>query len=161
MILVALPYTSHSHGSVEEDVMRISEVMTKGVQYLPPDTNLMDAARKMRDIDCGFLPVSNAKGERLAGVITDRDIAIRAVAAGMDPSQTKVSEVMSAHVDYCYAKDALESATDIMSSKGIYRLVVLDDAASKKLCGVISLGDVLRHNREDLATHAAKEITHQ
>jgi CBS domain-containing protein len=141
--------------------MRISDVMTKEVQFLPPDTNLKEAAQKMREIDCGFLPVSNAKGERLSGVITDRDITIRAVAEGMDPAQTKVSDVMSAHVDYCYAKDALESATDIMSSKGIYRLVVLDDASSKRLCGVISLGDVLRHNREDLAGNAAKEISAQ
>jgi FOG: CBS domain len=141
--------------------MRISEVMTKNVEYLPPNATLKDAAQKMRELDCGFLPISNEQGERLAGVITDRDITIRAVAEGLDPSQTKVSDVMSPHVDYCYAKDAVESATDIMSSKGIYRLVVLDEPRSKRLCGVISLGDILRHNREDIATYAAKEISSQ
>lgn len=141
--------------------MRISEVMTKEVEYLPPDTSLKDAASKMRELDCGFLPVSNAQGERLSGVITDRDITVRAVAEGLDPERTKVSDIMSPHVDYCYAKDEVESATSIMSNKGIYRLVVLDDPNSKRLCGVISLGDVMRHNCLDIAAGAAKDISSQ
>jgi CBS domain-containing protein len=141
--------------------MKINEVMTKDVEYLPPETSLKEAARKMRELDCGFLPVSNAQGERLSGVVTDRDIAVRAVAEGLDPESTKVSDIMSPHVDYCYAKDSVETATSMMSSKGIYRLVVLDDPNTKRLCGVISLGDVMRHDRVDIAANAARDISSQ
>lgn len=139
--------------------MKISEVMTKDVEYMAPDASLKDAAVKMREKNCGFLPVSNATGERLAGIITDRDIAIRAVAKGLDPETTTAGDIMSNHVNYCYADDDIESATKTMCEQAIYRLVVLTSADNKKLCGVISLGDILRHDREDLAARTAKEIT--
>lgn len=138
--------------------MRISEVMTRNVEYLAPDASLKDAALRMRELDCGFLPVSSVTGESLSGVITDRDIAVRAVAEGLDPANTSVADVMSKHVDYCFAGDALDSATRHMSEKGIYRLVVLDAKDSKQLCGVITLGDLLRHDCDDLAVSAAKRI---
>lgn len=141
--------------------MQIKEAMTKNPDYLPPETSLTDAAKKMLDLDCGFLPVGDGQDKKLTGVITDRDITIRAVAKGEDPNTTQVGSLVSEPVLYCYEEDELESAAESMRKQGVYRLVVLDNKDSKQLAGVISLGDIFRHNKTGLASSAAEEINRQ
>ena len=117
--------------------MRISEVMTRDVKVASPDDTLADAAKLMSRIDCGCLPVSN--GERLVGMITDRDIAIRAVGEGLGPD-TKVSEIMSDEVKYCYESDECADIARNMGDIQLRRLPVVDK--DKRLVGIVSIGDL-------------------
>lgn len=123
--------------------MRISEVMTCDVELITPDATLQEAARMMADEDVGFLPVSDH--DRMVGMITDRDIAIRAVAKGRDPKKTKVRDVMTERVLYCFDDEDADKAAESMSRQQIRRLPIVD--RNKRLVGVISLGDMaLKHN---------------
>jgi len=117
--------------------MQISELMTRDVRIAAPDDSLEHAARMMGEIDAGVLPVG--ENDRLVGMITDRDIAIRAVAEGMGP-QTKVREVMSREVKYCFEDEDLDDVTDNMGELQLRRLPVLN--REKRLVGIVSLGDV-------------------
>jgi len=139
--------------------MKVKDVMTPAARFIEPATTLREAATRMREMGCGFLPVSNADNTRLQGVITDRDIIIRAVAEGMDPNTTTVSAIASHRVLYCCADDDLEQAVQTMEMQKVYRLIVLEDRQSKQLCGVVSLGDINRYNETQLASKAAKAIS--
>lgn len=134
------------------------EVMTSKVSYLTPDATLNTAAKLMRDRNCGFLPIGGGRDNALMGVITDRDIAIRAVADGLSSTDTRVADIMSDHVSYCYADDPIEVTAKRMRAASVYRLIVLKSPENKRLCGVVSLGDILRHNRENVATAVAHGI---
>lgn len=118
--------------------MKVEEVMTRDVQVIQPDAALTDAARMMRDLDVGGLPVCD--GERLLGFLTDRDITVRAIAEGEDPATCKVGDVMSSPIQWCYAEDDVEEAGRRMREKQIRRLAVLD--GNKRLVGIVSLGDL-------------------
>lgn len=139
--------------------MNIKDVMTRNVEYIPSDTTLEEAAMKMRDLDCGFLPIGDSSDSKLQGVVTDRDIVLRALAEGMDPADTTVEQIKSNKVLYCYQDDDLQSAADSMGKQQVYRLIVLNNPEEKRLCGVITLGDILRHNQEHIAEQAAKNIS--
>ena len=118
--------------------MKISEIMTQDPILMSPDSNVRTACEVMRDSDIGFIPVTD--GEKIVGAITDRDIATRAVAAGLDPSQTTVKEVMSRNIVFIYDdQDELEAAR-LMQVKQIRRLAVLN--RNKRLVGVLSLSDL-------------------
>lgn len=117
--------------------MKISEVMTREVRIAGPDTTLADAARTMAELDAGVLPVAN--GERLIGMVTDRDIAIRGVAAGLGPD-AKVGEVMTEDVKYCLAGDDCADVVKNMGDIQIRRLPVIDER--KRLVGIVSIGDL-------------------
>ncbi|SFH26024.1 CBS domain-containing protein [Nitrosospira sp. Nsp14] len=117
-------------------MQKISEVMSSDVQTISPDATIEEAAQEMRDGDFGLVPV--AEDEELLGVITDRDIAIRAVAEGRDPS-TLVREIMSEEVVWASEDDSVEDAARIMSDHQIRRLPVVD--AEQRLVGIVSLGD--------------------
>jgi CBS domain-containing protein len=117
--------------------MRVNEAMTRDVRLATPDETIEDAAKMMAEIDAGVLPVRD--GDRLVGMITDRDIAIRAVAAGKGP-KTPIREVMSPEVKYCYEDEDLDRVTHNMADIQVRRLPVLD--RDKRLVGIISLGDV-------------------
>ncbi len=117
-------------------MQRISEVMSSDVQTTSPDATIEEAAQEMRDGDFGLLPVGDE--EQLLGVITDRDIAIRAVAEGRGPS-TPVSEIMSEDVIWAHEDDSIEEAAEIMSDNQIRRLPVVN--AEQRLVGIVSLGD--------------------
>ena len=119
--------------------MQIREIMTPDVECIGPDETVRDAARRMRDFDVGPLPVCDDNG-RLAGMITDRDITVRAVAEGKDPAATRVREVMTRHVVYCHEDHDVHSAEWLMQSRQIRRLVVVDH--DKRLVGIVSLGDL-------------------
>lgn len=117
--------------------MQVSNAMSTDVRIASPGQSIRDAARMMAEIDAGTLPVG--ENDRLVGMITDRDIAIRAVAAGKDPT-TKVGEVMSAEVKYCFDSDDLEEVAQNMADLKVRRLPVLNK--QKRIVGIVSLGDI-------------------
>lgn len=139
--------------------MQVKDVMTKACEYISPDATLMEAAQKMAQMDIGFLPIGSEAKDKLEGVITDRDIVVRAIAKGLDPNEARVGEIESTRVLYCYQDDNLEKAAQSMRDQHVYRLVVVSDPTNKRLCGVISLGDIHRHNQNQLAAQAAEGIT--
>jgi CBS domain-containing protein len=118
--------------------MWVSEVMSEQVECVSPDDTLQDAALKMRDLGVGPLPV--CENRSVVGMVTDRDITIRAVALGRDPKTTKVSEVMSGEIVCCYDDQELEVAAHLMQTQQIRRVLVLD--RDKRLVGIVSLGDL-------------------
>jgi CBS domain-containing protein len=117
--------------------MQVSEAMTRDVKIAKPDQPIREAARIMAEIDAGVLPVGD--GDRLVGMITDRDIAVRAVAAGKSPD-TPVRDVMSAEVKYCFEDDDLNHVAQNMADIKVRRLPVLNH--DKRLVGILSLGDM-------------------
>lgn len=120
--------------------MQVKEVMCTGVKVIRPDTTLREAAAQMRDCDCGYLPVG--ENDRLTGALTDRDIIIRGVAAGLDPDTATVGEVMTGRIEYCFENDDVRDAAQHMKSDQIRRLAVLNQG--KRLTGVVTLGDIAR-----------------
>lgn len=118
--------------------MQIKDVMTPNVEVVHPDTTLQDAAKKMRDLNVGSLPICD--GQRLVGTLTDRDITVRAIAEGRDPTATSVRGSMTPEVVYCFEDQAVEEAAKLMKEKQIRRLPVLN--RDKRLVGIVSLGDL-------------------
>lgn len=118
--------------------MKIREIMTTAVESIGPGATLRDAAERMCTLDTGILPVV-ADG-RLAGVVTDRDITVRGVAEGRDPSTTKVSEVMTSEVVSCFEDEEVEAAARQMARNQVRRLVIVD--RGQRLAGILSLGDL-------------------
>lgn len=125
--------------------MQIKEIMTRSVEVVRPDSTLQDAAAKMKSLDVGALPVVN--GDQVAGLLTDRDIVVRAIADGKDPRSTPVREVMSADVVAVTDTDDAKEAARVMKERQIRRLVVVD--ASKRVCGIVSLGDLAVDVKDD------------
>src|SRR5690625_287659 len=121
-----------AHPLAEDSVMKISEVMTRNAEYIPSSTTLEEAAVRMREVDSGFLPIGDSPDGRLQGVITDRDIVVRALAEGLDPADTTVEQVRSNKVLYCFQDDDLHSAADSMGQQQVYRLIVLDNPDDKR-----------------------------
>ncbi|MGD8578477.1 MAG: CBS domain-containing protein [Lysobacterales bacterium] len=134
--------------------------MTQNVEYVPTDTSLKEAAELMRRLDAGFLPIGNSSKGKLQGVVTDRDIAVRGVAQGLDPNSATVEEVKTGKVLYCYEGESLEDAARHMGEQKVYRLIVLDNDQDKRMTGVISLADIARHSGNTLSGKATAEITH-
>ena len=118
--------------------MQLRDVMTINVRLVDPGTSLRDAAVLMRDGDFGLLPVG--EHDRLVGTITDRDIAVRAVAAGKDPERTTVREAMSEGIRYCFEDQSVADAAAMMGEQQIRRLPVLN--RDKRLVGIVALGDL-------------------
>jgi len=139
--------------------MQVHQAMTENAEYLLAEANLEDAAKKMRDLNTGFMPIADENQQKLQGIITDRDIAVRAVAEGMDPHATKAKDIETHGVLYCYQDDSLEEAAESMQKQHTYRLLVLNNPNEKRLTGVISLGDIARHNKVELSGEAAKIIS--
>lgn len=118
--------------------MQIKDVMTQCPETIDANAAVMEAAAKMRELDVGSLPVCD--GERLLGLLTDRDIAIRLVAAGLDASLTTVSAIMTPDASYCFDDQTLDEAAVLMEAHQIRRLPILN--RDKKLIGILSLGDL-------------------
>ena len=134
--------------------MKVEDVMTRDVAVASPDQSLQQAARLMCELDIGALPV--ADNERLVGMITDRDIAIRAVADGMGP-QAKVGDVMTSDVKYCYCDQELAEVGDNMADIQLRRLPVLN--RDKRLVGILALGDIATSSDNDCAADALAGIS--
>lgn len=137
--------------------MQIKDVMTPGVECTQPSATLREAAQKMRDLDVGPLPVCG-DDERLAGMITDRDITVRAVAEGRDPGTTLVRDVMTPKVIYCFEDQDVSEAARLMEENQVRRVVVLND--QKRLVGILSLGDLaVDVGDEQLAGHTLEAVS--
>jgi len=121
--------------------MEIRDIMMRSVETVEPDESLCEAARKMASQNIGLLPVW--QDGALVGVVTDRDIVVRGVARGFDPEQTIVEEVMTSMVVSLPESSDLEDASDLMESKHVHRLVVIDDKAMP--VGIVSLDKVALH----------------
>jgi CBS domain-containing protein len=121
--------------------LRAADVMTGDPQTVTADAPLMEAAKKMRELDVGIIPVVESDGDRrLRGVITDRDIAVRAVAEGKDASSTTVGDVMSTDVQTCNKNDSLRDVMDVMESQQVRRVPITDREG--RLVGIIAQADV-------------------
>jgi CBS domain-containing protein len=128
---------------------KVGEIMTRSVAVVQQDDTLQQAAQKMKSLNIGSLPVCD--GDAMVGVVTDRDITVRGVAAGMVPQEALVSEVMTADVRWCSANDSVQQAMDLMGEAQVRRLAVLDE--NRKIVGVVSLGDLAtRQNAHTDAT---------
>ena len=119
--------------------MRVSEAMTRNVRLCTPGQTIREVASMMAEIDAGSMPVG--ENDRLIGMVTDRDIAIRAVAAGKSPD-TPVREVMSEHIHYCFDDEEVDEVAQNMGDIKVRRLPVVN--RDKRLVGILSLGDVAR-----------------
>ena len=121
--------------------MQLKDVMTPGVEVIAPEASIYEAAEKMSHRDVGPLPVCD--GDRLIGMLTDRDITVRAVAAGRDPLTTKVRDVMTPDVVYGFDDQEVEDAARLMEHYQIRRLPVLN--RRQQLVGMVALGDLAVH----------------
>lgn len=134
--------------------MKISECMTRNVAVANPSQTIREAAGMMSDCDVGALPVGD--GERLVGMITDRDIALRAVARNLGP-ETPVSAVMSKEVLYCFADEDVAEVVSNMGEQQIRRLPVVD--RNKRLVGIVSLSDIANGVSPTTAGTAVADIS--
>jgi CBS domain-containing protein len=118
--------------------MKVHEIMTAHARCVGPDNTLVEAAGLMRELDVGALPVCDE--DRLAGMVTDRDITLRGVAGGRDPNTTPIRDVMSPGIVYVFADQQVEEVARIMEQRQIRRVPVLN--REKRLVGIVSLGDI-------------------
>jgi len=136
--------------------MELRDIMTRNVEVVNGNASLKEAATKMKTLDVGLIPVCD--GDRLKGLLTDRDITIRATANGRDPSKTKVSEVMSTDIAYCLEDQAVDEAVILMEARQIRRLPILNQ--DKQLVGIVSLADIAVHvGDRDLTGETLEEIS--
>jgi CBS domain-containing protein len=136
--------------------MQLRDVMTPNVEVVRPNASLQEAAALMRDLDVGSLPVCD--GTRLHGMVTDRDITIRATATGRDPRQTPVREVMTPDLFYCFEDQPVEEAASLMEAHQIRRLPILN--RQKDLVGIVSLGDLaVDTGDEELVGKVLEEVS--
>ena len=117
---------------------KVADIMTRSVATVQREETLQAAARRMREMDVGWLPVLD--GKALVGMVTDRDIAVRGVAEGMVAQESRVADVMTADVIWCSADDAVEDVMAEMGEAQVRRLPVLD--ANKEVVGVLALADL-------------------
>jgi CBS domain-containing protein len=135
--------------------MQVKDAMTTDVELASPNHTIRQAALLMGKTDCGALPVADK--DSLVGMITDRDIAVRAIAAGKGP-KTKVADIMSAEVLYCYEDQTLEEVAENLGDVKVRRLPVMN--REKRLVGILSLGDMAhKGNGIDPAGEALKAIS--
>jgi CBS domain-containing protein len=134
--------------------MKVSEVMTREVETVRPDQPVQDAAGFMLSADAGSIPVT--EGDRLIGMITDRDIAVRGIAKGYGPD-TPVRELMTDDLIVLRVDDDIEEAATKMSQAQVRRLPVIDQ--DERLCGIVSLGDLSREADTDCATEALEGVS--
>jgi CBS domain-containing protein len=134
--------------------MKIRDLMTPDVRTIAPDASIREAAQMMAETDVGVLPVADS--DRLLGMLTDRDIAVRAVAAGRGPD-TSVQDAMSPEIKYCYEDDDVDEVCENMADQQLRRLPVVD--RDKNLVGIVSLSDFARESDSDSAGEALEGIT--
>ena len=133
--------------------MQVSQCMSRNVEVVDPDTSLREAARTMARIDAGVLPVG--ENDRLVGIITDRDITVRAVAEGREPD-APVRDVMSQDIKYCYDDADAEEVLENMGALQLRRMPVVD--RDKRLVGIVSIGDLAKEEEGETG-EAMREIT--
>jgi CBS domain-containing protein len=137
-----------------EEPMKVRDAMTHDVRITNPNETILQAAQTMADLDAGVLPVGDH--DRLVGMITDRDIAIRGIAEGKGPD-TKVRDVMTSEVKYCFDDQEIDEVCRNMGNIKVRRLPVLDH--SKRLVGILSLGDIALAQSNGSAGQALSDIS--
>jgi len=135
--------------------MKVREAMHEGVEWVGPETTLSELARKMRDEDIGAVPIG--ENDRLIGMVTDRDIVIRALPGGRDIASLTARDVMTEGIVYCRANEELGDALRIMEDKKIRRLPVLNE--DKRMIGILSLGDVSSAASHELSGELASAVS--
>jgi len=136
--------------------MKLKDIMTPEVERLHKDVSIQEVAQKMKAIDAGMIPVYD--GDRLVGMVTDRDIVLRMVAEGRDPTRTPAQAVMTPEVIYCFEDQTIDEAGQVMEQHQIRRLIVLN--RDKRLVGVVSLGDLATNRKgKKAAGEALSEIS--
>lgn len=136
--------------------MKLKDIMTREVEIVRPDDSLQTAAQKMRYRNIGFLPV--CEGERLIGVLTDRDIALRATADGVDPRTSLSRDWITTPIVYCFDDQDVDEAAQLMREHQIRRLVILS-RDNKRLVGVVSLGDLAKNVEEKKSGEVLQEVS--
>jgi CBS domain-containing protein len=140
--------------TTQEEIMLVREAMTRDVRTISPDQSIQEAARLMLDIDVGALPVG--ENDKLVGMITDRDIAVRGVAGGKSPTAT-VREVMSKEVKYCFDDEDTNHVCQNMGDQQIRRIPVVD--RNKRLVGILALADLATSTKSGQASAALLGIS--
>jgi len=135
--------------------MKLKDIMTDDVEVVSPKTSVYEAARTMRLLDIGALPVCD--GDRIVGMLTDRDLTVRSIAEGRDPRTTPVKETMTSQIVWCYDDQNVEEAEALMQEQQIRRLPVLDH--DKRLVGIISLGDLATRAHDAGVVSTLEEVS--
>lgn len=135
--------------------MKVNEMMHKGVEWVAAETPVAMLAKKMLQHDIGAIPVG--ENDRLIGMVTDRDITVRAVANGKDTSELTARDIMTKGVIYCQDSEDVDDAVRIMESKQIRRLPVLNE--NKRMVGMLSLGDVSHAASHEIAAEVMKAVS--
>ena len=135
--------------------MQVSQILTREVETIRPDTTVKEAAQRMRSMDVGSLPVCD--GRHLLGMVTDRDITIRVTAEGRDAASTPVQEAMTPDVAYVFEDQDVQEAARVMEERQIRRLPVL--SRDKQLVGILALGDIARTGKDRLSGDALQQIS--
>lgn len=134
---------------------RVADIMTRGVRAMRPSDSVVQAAQAMDELNVGVVPVCD--GERLVGMVTDRDITIRAVAQGKADQGVTLSSVMSSEVSWCYEDQNVEEVMRDMSERQIRRLPVVD--RDKHLVGMVTLGDIAAKTGSDQVSESLADIS--
>jgi CBS domain-containing protein len=124
----------------------VSEIMTRDVRTISPQETIQRAAQMMDELNVGIVPVCD--GEKLVGMITDRDITVRATSVGSAPDQTRVEEVMTADVRWCFDDQSIDEVMEQMADVQIRRVPVVNH--DKKLVGIVALGDIATRVPRDI-----------
>jgi CBS domain-containing protein len=136
--------------------MKVKDIMTKEVEIVHPDDSLKEAAQKMRVRDVGFLPVCD--GDRLVGVLTDRDITLKSTAEGTDPNTSIGRDLITSPVVYCFDDQDVKEAAKLMEEHQIRRLAVLS-REDKRLVGVLSLGDIATNGTKKVSAEILESVS--
>ncbi len=126
--------------------MNITTVMHKGTKWIDPEMSVAKIAALMKEQDIGALPVG--ENDRLIGMVTDRDLALRALGSGKDPTRLTARDVMTKGIIYCRTDQPLEDAIHLMEEKQVRRLPVIDE--NKRMVGMLALGDISHHVSREL-----------
>ncbi len=138
--------------------MQVREIMTENPVCCTPDTNLQEVARLMLEHDCGLIPVvDNQENKKPMGTITDRDIAMRTVAAGQNPLDVKALNIMTMGITSVKPETDVQECCDVMENKKIRRVLVVDQSGG--LCGIVAQADVAQYGQSDLVSNMVEEIS--
>ena len=136
--------------------MQVKDLMTHDVEVVRPDTPLREAAEKMRSLNVGVMPVCD--GRKLLGMLTDRDITVRATALGRDPNSTTVGDTMTPDVAYCYEDQDVREAAELMQQLQVRRIPIVN--RQKELVGIVSLGDLaVDHSNDTLSSSVIEDVS--
>ena len=136
--------------------MKVNEIMTTDFEKIDSTSSLFEAAQKMKLFNIGFLPVQ--EGDKLIGLLTDRDIVIRGLAEGLDPQRTSVKDIVSSDIVYCFEDDSIEDAARLMEDNQVRRLIVVDHDQTP--VGIVSIGDIaVKSGQEQLAGEILERVS--